>query len=62
MQIDCNGQDLKHDSSIRFNRDSDSNVIWCSIELQSCDGKPVEAIASESKPLSRWWNKQRRKS
>jgi hypothetical protein len=27
MQIDCNEQNLKHDSSIRFNRDSDSNVI-----------------------------------
>jgi hypothetical protein len=33
IQIDCNEQNSKDDSSIRFNRDPDSNEIECSFEL-----------------------------
>jgi hypothetical protein len=37
MQIDCNEHNLKHDSPIRFNCDSDSNEIDCSFETRKHD-------------------------
>jgi hypothetical protein len=44
MQIDCNKQTSKHDSSIRFNLDSDSNEIDCSSENAKHD---VHSLSTE---------------